>query len=171
MSKRDFRRDSDPKQRPGYPTLDEFEGDRRAFLRRFGATVIGGGILAAGLAGCGERAVGGKSKKDAQQLAGVPRQPDAQVDGGPPEPDGPIGPSGAAPSPDAQLDKGKPKKDMLLGDPAQPDACIDKVDQGPIAGGAPMPDSRKDQVDQGLPSPGFAPPMDAAIDMKKPPKP
>ena len=48
-----------------YPTEEEFEGNRRAFLARFGATVLGAGTLAAGLAGCGDgRAVGAKKKME-----------------------------------------------------------------------------------------------------------
>ena len=146
MKKRLMRRTQPQKPSPAYPTAEEFEGNRREFLTRFGATILGASTLAAAVAGCGDgRAVNTKiSKPDAGQLAGAAPMPDASADAEPPREDIYNGPGGVAPSPDARVDM-------------------------PVGGDAPEPDAKIDKKDMDT-SPGFAPPPDAKIDQKKPAK-
>ncbi len=133
MKKRHFRHEPVQAPKAEYPTADEFDGSRREFLARFGATILGASTLAAAV-GCGDgRAVNQNAKPDAGHLSGGAPAPDAKVD--PVREDGGKHLSGAAPSPDAKVDM------PLLGDSDKPPA---KMDQGA--------------------SPGFAPPLDAAID-------
>lgn len=168
MKKRLMRRTRTQKPDAAYPTTEEFEGDRREFLTRFGATILGAGTLAATLAGCGDRSpVGGKkSTPDAGQIAGGAPMPDARADTEPPKEDIYNGPSGVAPTPDARVDM------PLLGDADHPDAKIDKKDMDTSPGFAPPPDAKIDQKkpaksDFGLS--GGAPMPDAAGDKKKQP--
>jgi len=149
-----------------YPTEEEFQGNRRDFLARFGATVLGAGGLAASLAACGgDRAVGAKKPEpDAGHMMGVAPPPDARADRKVLKKDGYGGPAGAMPSPDAKVDK---KEMGMLGDAPAPDAKIEKKDHGASPGFAPPPDAKIDKKkDFGMA--GGAPAPDAAGDEKKP---
>lgn len=156
MSKRQFRSQvAQPSHRddPDYPTLESFDaqrqraerfdGSRRSFLTRLGLAFLGAGTVAAGLAGCGDRVVGG-------------------------QPDQGVGPSGAAPAPDAQIDlPALPRPDgELAGAAPMPDARVDpQEDMGPIAGGAPMPPSKLDAGPPDQYATAGEPPMpDARVD-------
>jgi hypothetical protein len=163
MPKRWFRsRARADDQPPSYPTLDEFrltpkereepelDSGRRDFLAsmaRLGGVLLGAGTLAA----CSGRAINQTS-----------------ADGGspPPKPDkGPIVTAGGAPLPDARADTTSPEPDgeVVFGEAPQPDAAIDKKDQGYVAGNAPMPDAAIDKKDQGFLG-GVAPAPDSMID-------
>jgi len=142
MSKREFR-SLPPKKEAAYPTLDEFDrSSRRSFLARLAGAALGAGALAA-LASCGGRALGTADTGK-------------RLDGGPtPDPDGLVGPSGAAPMPDAGLDHRRPIEpdsgEILGGEAPLPDAQIDKADLEAPLGKQRMPDARCD--DSGCPIP------------------
>ena len=142
MTKREFR-NLQAQKHAAYPTLDEFDRtSRRSFLARLAGAALGAGALAA-LAGCGGRALGTEDTGN-------------RLDGGSgPEPDGPIGPSGVAPSPDAGLDHRRPIEpdsgEILGGEAPLPDAQIDKADLETTMGKQRMPDARCD--DSGCPIP------------------
>lgn len=147
MSKRLFRRTprttTSTEDAPDYPTLESF--DRRRFLARLGAAVVGASVGASVLSACGDgRAI--QAQPDATVgPAGAAPLPDAQLDTRPAEPDGmPV--AGGAPMPDAKLDT----------QPSVPDGME-------IGGVAPPPDAKIDKADLTA-SPGFAPMMDAGID-------
>lgn len=168
MAKRDFRPQAGAGRRPPeLPTLETFDGDRRAFLARLGAA-LGLGAVASALAGCGERTVhtgdGGVDPPHPEIAGGAPLPPtelDARAaqDAGPPMPDeGPEG--GVAPAPDARVDP-EPDWGGPAGVPPQPDAAVDP-DWG-LMGDVEQPDARVD------PSPdwgvgGVAPAPDAMVD-------
>lgn len=127
MSKRSFRssRAAAPPD-PEYPTLQRFDEGRRSFLRQLGGAVLGLGVLGAGLAACDGRPV--KTEPDADLPPGVPRAPDAGIDGT-------IGPDGSAPVPDAKIDHG-----AIAGGAPAPDAEVDKTDLDLPDGLPPAPD-------------------------------
>lgn len=135
MSKRAFRESRAPTgEKPAYPTLSDFDKSRRSALLHLGAI---GALL---LMGCGERRISGGADAGPGSDGRVP-----------PQPDGPEGPSGAAPLPDARSDLRRPDAgprypdaSLLEGDVAGPDARIDEPDQWPLAGGAPMPPAEID---------------------------
>jgi hypothetical protein len=134
MSKRRFRSVPQSDER-SYPTLGSFDRqDRRSFLAKLGATVLGAGTLAAGLAGCGGRSV--NSQPDMGHPPGAMPIPDARLDGA--SPDGPVM-MGVAPEPDARIDE--PDGPTMAGVPRMPDAGIDKKDAIAAPGYAPLPDA------------------------------
>ncbi len=100
MKKRHFRHEPVQAPKAEYPTADEFDGSRREFLARFGATILGASTLAAAV-GCGDgRAINQNAKPDAGHLSGGAPAPDAKVD--PVREDGPSPGCGATPSSVAQ---------------------------------------------------------------------
>lgn len=127
MSKRIFRGVVQASRRR-YPTLETFDRqDRRSFLARLGAAVLGAGSLAA-LSACSGRSVG--SQPDMGHPPGAMPAPDARVDGEVPEPDGPMM-MGVAPAPDSRTDVWTGADGATIGGgPRIPDAAIDKSDLG-----------------------------------------
>ncbi len=157
MAKRDFRVSRQESSDASYPTLDDFDADRRRFLGGLGA-VLGAGALGAALAACdGTRRLsihpdmgvsGGGSSPKVPIDAGVPvpdAEPDAERPAPDAEPDAEWPVPGEAPAPDARIDPDW----GLDGDVAAPDARVD-----------PAPDWGSDM----MPGPGVAPQPDAAID-------
>ena len=150
MSKKLFRQRTIPSpEAADYPTLEEFDGSRREFLARFGAAVLGAGMLGSVLSACGDRMV--NQQPDQGMVAGGAPPPDAKADTAQP----PLPPDGEAPLPDAKID--------------EPD--------GMVAGGAPAPDAKIDTPEASMgkrtppdagidlqASPGFAPLPDAKVD-------
>ncbi len=166
MSKKQFRRRK--VSRPDdaeYPTLEEFDTGRRDFLARFGAAVLGAGVLGSVLSACGDRMVG--EEPDLGTPPGGAPAPDAKIDSAPPVP-----PDGAAPMPDAKIDD---PDGIMAGGAPMPDA---KMDQQMHPGTAPLPDAKVDTVPEApmgkrtppdamidqQASPGFAPMPDAKVD-------
>ncbi len=90
MSKRLFR--PGQSEDPRYPTSEQVEGDRRAFLQRCGASTAGLCVLA--LTGTDTpEAMGGKKKprkKPSKKRKGRKRPPTPPVPGGPRHPPAPI---------------------------------------------------------------------------------
>ena len=161
MKKRLIRQTRTEGPTANYPTEDEFQGNRREFLTRFGATLLGASTLAAVAVGCeGGRAVGTKKNEpDAGHPPGGAPAPDARADSEPVKTDMYGGPAGAAPMADARADM------PLLGDSDKPDAKIDKKDMDNSPGFAPPPDAKIDKKDIGMS--GGAPMPDASGDKKK----
>jgi hypothetical protein len=131
MSKRQFRK-APQGETPSYPTLDRFDGSRRAFLARLGAAVVGAVTLSA----CGGRAVN--------------EQPDAGVDVEPPYP-------GTAPVMDSRVDTApiEPDGEVWMGEAPMPDARADIVEppDPPYPGFAPVMDARVDGEGGSCPNP------------------
>lgn len=153
MSKKDFRQRVSPSPRAAdYPTTEEFDGGRRDFLARFGAAVLGAGVLGSVLTACGDRVV--NAKPDQGMMAGAAPPPDAKVDSAPPLP-----PDGEAPMPDAKIDE---PDGLLAGGAPMPDAQADIKPPEPPMGKRTPPDAAIDQQA----SPGFAPLPDAKVDPK-----
>ena len=166
MAKRDFRPTAGKTPAPTIPTLEAFDGNRRAFLARLGAA-LGIGALGSALSACGDRRVNtgdGSVTPEPPAPGGMmmpPSELDAQqpMDAGAPDQDWPMG--GDPPAPDARADV---EPDWgLQGKNAEPDA---RVDQGPdwgMDGDAPAPDARVDSdPDWGMG--GVAPAPDARSD-------
>lgn len=159
MSKKLFRQRKLPSPRAAdYPTLEEFDGSRRDFLSRFGAAVLGAGMLGSVLSACGDRMVGQEPDLGTPPPGGAPA-PDAKIDTQQP----PIPPDGEAPLPDAKIDE---PDGMVAGGAPAPDAKIDTKPEAPMGKQTP-PDAMIDQQA----SPGFAPMPDAQVDPKPNPKP
>lgn len=154
MSKKQFRQRTVPRSRDAdYPTLEQFDSGRRDFLARFGAAVLGAGVLGSVLSACGDRSVGDQPDAGTSTPPGGAPAPDAQIDTRPwhesgaapspdaaiEEPDGML--AGGAPAPDAKLDTTKPPE-ATMGKRTPPDAAIDQQQASP--GFAPMPDAKVD---------------------------
>jgi hypothetical protein len=173
MSKRLFRGNVPVQQsQPQYPTLDDFDRSRRAFLTRLGGVLLGAGALGPVLSGCSDRAITLEENE-----AGLPRGSDAGVDSSPLLPDGSLPHpdmedhlAGDPMPPPSRLDARAPDQGpewQLEGDVAPPDATIDqqvKLDWG-LSGGAPAPDAKMDEPDLEF-TMGEAPAMGAPIDKK-----
>lgn len=121
-SKRAFRPSSPPPS-PRYPLLDEFDGNRRAFLAKLGAALVGAGALAAGIAACGDRAVGDEAEDEPgfPDMGGAPAM-DGRIDQAPVPryPD-----MGAAPMPDTRVDQAPLPHHPDMGTMPAPDALAD----------------------------------------------
>jgi hypothetical protein len=145
MSKREFRFPRAEPCAPAYPDLDSFNRTRREFLLGLGA-VVGASSFAALLAGCGGRPATAPAPDGGTPPGSdsTPRKPDGKR---PPQGDAEVGgPTGAAPLPPSQADQGPlgPDGGEIWGDVSNPDAEIDKVDQGYSAGGKAGPSAPGD---------------------------
>jgi hypothetical protein len=155
MNKRHFRRRTDEvSEKPTYPTLDEFDLDRRRFLTRLSGALLGAGALAA-LQGCGDRALGLDHEEDSGwRFGGARPEPDAGIDG--------VHRDGAGAQPDLGWIGGtRPEPDALVvpGGPNLPDARGDGNDGGTkrdlfeepdslmLGGVARVPDARLDEAE------------------------
>jgi hypothetical protein len=132
MSKRLFRRTPEEGSKaPTYPTLEEFDQNRRSFLWQLGAAILGSSVISAVLVSCDGRPVTLEGDgqppwdpADLSHIGGVRVPDDARIDM----------------RKDAGVDALAPKRPDItkrLPDLGQPDSEI-------TAGVAPMPDSRVD---------------------------